>query len=232
MSIAENLRAVRAAITEAAQAAGRHPSTVQLVAVSKTYPIEAVQEAYAAGQVVFGENRVQELVPKQQALPQAQWHLIGSLQTNKVKQALQAAALIHSVDSQRLLQAIDKQAEALSLTAHVLLQINISDEDQKHGLDEPEADALLADMAHHNAYPHVQVHGLMGMAAFTDDSTMISRQFARLRQARDAFAARYPQHPRLPLEHLSMGMSGDFALAIAQGATLVRIGSAIFGHRG
>ncbi|RMG66993.1 MAG: YggS family pyridoxal phosphate-dependent enzyme [Bacteroidetes bacterium] len=226
MSIAHNLNHIRQQIDAAARAAGRDPGTVHLVAVSKTKPMPLIEEAFAAGQLDFGENRVQEMKEKQPLLPEARWHLIGSLQRNKVKYIAPYVHLIHSVDSARLLAEIDKQAGKVGRQIDCLLQLNISEEDSKSGLDEARAGEILADL---DRYPHVRVRGLMGMAAFTDDQDLIRSQFRRLRRASEQFATL--THPRLRMEILSMGMSGDFELAIAEGATHVRVGSAIFGTR-
>ncbi|GAB4409915.1 MAG: YggS family pyridoxal phosphate-dependent enzyme [Bacteroidia bacterium] len=227
MSVAQHLQAIRARIEAAATGAGRASGSVQLVAVSKTKPIEAIREAFDAGQVDFGENRVQEMAEKQPLLPQARWHLIGTLQRNKVKYIAPYVHLIHSVDSDRLLAEIDKQAARHDRTIDCLLQLHISGEETKAGLEEEEAATLLRDI---DQYPHVRIRGLMGMAALTDDTDLIISQFRRLRLARDQFRDAFA-HPRIDLSELSMGMSGDFELAIAEGATLVRIGSAVFGGR-
>ena len=226
MSVAQHLQEIRQRIAAAAQAAGRDPATVHLVAVSKTKPLPLIEEALAAGQLDFGENRVQEMEEKQPHLPQARWHLIGSLQRNKVKYIAPYVHLIHSVDSARLLAEIDKQAAKAGRQIDCLLQLNISEEDSKSGLDEARAEALLRDL---DAYPHVRILGLMGMAALTDDEALVRSQFRRLRLAAEAFAQ--IDHPRLRMDIRSMGMSGDFELAIAEGATHVRIGSAVFGSR-
>ncbi|MEY3443469.1 MAG: YggS family pyridoxal phosphate enzyme [Bacteroidota bacterium] len=226
MEIADNLRAVRARIFEAAKAADRDPSSVRLIAVSKTYPMAAVREAIAAGQVDFGENRVQELVEKHAAIPDAQWHLIGTLQRNKVRQIAGFVHLIHSVDSEKLLEEINRQAELHSRVIDCLLQINISNEEQKSGMDESEANELLSRI---DQFPHVRILGLMGMAEFTDDMTVVGGQFQRLADARTRLSAY--NGVRVDLRELSMGMSGDFEVAIAHGATMVRVGSSIFGHR-
>jgi PLP dependent protein len=226
MSIATQLALVKAEIAAAALAAGRPVASVNLIAVSKTHPIGDVREAMRAGQVDFGENRVQELVEKHAALPEARWHMIGSLQRNKVRAIIPFIHLIHSIDSERLLEEVDRQAGLHGRQIDCLLQINISDEDQKGGFAEDEAQVLLQKITD---FPHVRIMGLMGMAAFTDDQTLVRSQFARLAAARTQFAAL--TGPQVQMDALSMGMSGDFALAIAEGATLVRVGSSIFGHR-
>lgn len=226
MGIAENLQSVRADIAAAARAANRNPADVQLIAVSKTRPVTDVLRAMEAGQMDFGENKVQEMVEKHAAVPTARWHMIGSLQRNKVKYIAEFVHLIHSVDSERLLAEIDRQAQLHGRRIDCLLQINISDEDQKGGFSEAEAEAVLRAI---DRFPSVTVCGLMGMAAFTDDQALIRSQFERLAAARtrlEAFVG-----PRISMTTLSMGMSGDYALAIAAGATMVRIGSSIFGTR-
>lgn len=229
--IAQRLSAVRAQMAAAAQAAGRAPEAVQLVAVSKTFGAEAVAEAYAAGQRHFGENRVQELVAKAQALahlPELQWHLIGPLQTNKAKylSADLPTALhrLHTLDSARLLAELERQAARAGRTFSCLIQLNISGEAQKSGTDVAGAQALLAALP---AHPHVQVRGLMGMAEFTDDAARVRAQFDTLAAAQQQLQAA----TGLALPELSMGMSGDYPQAIAAGATWVRVGSAIFGAR-
>lgn len=226
MGIAAQLADVLAEIRAAAVAAGRDPGTVTLVAVSKTKPVEAVREAAAAGQVDFGENKVQEMVEKQAHLPHLRWHMIGTLQRNKVKYIAPFVHLIHSIDSERLLAEVDLRAAQNQHIISCLLQINISDELQKGGMTEEEAESILQRIA---AYPHVRIEGLMGMAEFTDDAAVLRRQFRRLAQARLRMEAH--AGPQVRMHELSMGMSGDFPVAIAEGATLVRVGSSIFGSR-
>lgn len=227
MSVAEHLAQVRQRISEAAQAADRPAESVKLIAVSKTKPLGMIEEALGAGQLDFGENRVQELQEKHPALPQAQWHMIGTLQRNKVKYIAPYIHLIHSVDTERLLKEISKQAEKVGRTIDCLLQLNISEEQVKHGLDEVSGGDVLQRL---EEFPGVRIKGLMGMAAFSGDEALVRGQFARLRRAMEQFQR--IDHPRLQLTELSMGMSGDFPWAIAEGATMVRIGSAVFGGRG
>lgn len=220
MSIQENLSRLRATI----------PAGVTLVAVSKTWPAEAVLQAYDAGQRVFGENRVQELVAKAADLPgDIQWHLIGHLQRNKVKQVLPHVALIHSIDSTELLERVDCEAGQLGRRVDVLLQVHIAQEEAKTGFSYPEAEALLqgGQLA---GYRNVTVRGLMGVATFTDNMAQVKAEFEGLH----ALYVRVREAGWLnPSEFnfLSMGMSGDYQLAIACGATMVRVGSLIFGHR-
>lgn len=227
LPISHHLAEVQNQVRQAALNAGRQPGEVTLIAVSKTKPMPDILEAWQAGQVDFGENRPQELREKQPQLPQARWHMIGTLQRNKVKYLLPWVHLIHSVDSESLLAEINRLAGQHQQTARCLLQLNISEEDAKSGLDEAATRQLLRSL---EQYPWVSIHGLMGMAAFTDDQALIRSQFRRLREARDWL--REENYPRVSLDELSMGMSGDFAIAIEEGATMVRIGSAIFGGRG
>jgi pyridoxal phosphate enzyme (YggS family) len=202
----------------------------RLIAVSKTQPIERIAEAYEAGQRVFGENKVQELVPKHAALPKdIEWHMIGHLQSNKVKYIAPFVHLIHSVDSSSLLHEINRQGKKSNRVIPCLLQVFIADEETKYGFSETEVEQLLAAPA----FPELQnivLTGLMGMATFTHDREKIQSEFKRL----SSFLVRL-KNARLPanvrLEELSMGMSGDFDIAMQEGSTLVRIGTAIFGER-
>ncbi len=226
MGIASNLAKIQAEIAAAAVKAGRSPESVRLIAVSKTHPISAVVEAYEAGQVDFGENKVQELVQKHGSLPQVRWHMIGSLQRNKVKAIIPFVHLIHSVDSERLLVEINHQAGSHQRVVDCLLQINISHEPQKGGFEVDEAEEVIRRISD---FPHVRILGLMGMAEFTDDPTILRTQFRRLTAAKLRFEVL--EGAQVEMKELSMGMSGDFPIAIAEGSTMVRVGSSIFGHR-
>ena len=199
------------------------PSTVQLVAVSKFKPAEAILEAYQAGQRDFGENRPQELAAKAPALPaDIRWHFIGHLQTNKVKQVVPYATLIHSVDSERLLAEIDKTARALSKRVDILLEIHIANETTKQGFTPEEAEAVAARIGD---FPGVRLRGVMGMATFTDDHEEVRREFRRLKALSERLAS-------IPdCDQVSMGMSEDWRIAVEEGTTLVRIGTFIFGKR-
>lgn len=201
------------------------PAHVTLVAVSKTKPVNMLQEALDAGQLDLGENRVQELDEKAQHFSgqPVRWHHIGHLQTNKVKQVIPHAHLIHAVDSDRLLHEIDKRSANAGLETHVLLQLHIAQEEQKHGMTEGELDALLNALAR-SPLAHVRIEGLMGMATFTEDEVQIGREFRHLRTCFDKF------NPG-DWTTCSMGMSGDWRIAVDEGSTLVRVGSAIFGSR-
>lgn len=201
------------------------PAGVQLVAVSKTHPAEAVQEVYDLGQRVFGENKVQELMEKYPLLPKdIQWHLIGHLQTNKVKYIASFIDTIQSVDSEKLLSEIDKESGKHNRKIKVLLQVKIAEEESKFGLDIPEARNLFEKYLNGD-FPNVEVTGLMGMATFTDDEQQIRREFSILKALFDEFSQ------SKTLETLSMGMSDDFPAAIECGANSIRVGSAIFGRR-
>lgn len=197
------------------------PQNVTLVAVSKTKPIKAIQEAYAAGQRIFGENRVQEMVEKHENLPKdIQWHLIGHLQKNKVKYIAPFVSLIHGVDSFATLKEIDKQAKKNNRTIPCLLQIKIAEEATKFGLSFENAEQII-NAQETKALSNVEIIGLMGMATFTDNQTQLKKEFESLKSFFD----------KTEYKTLSMGMSGDYQLAIQEGSTMVRIGTAIFGTR-
>ncbi|WKV12456.1 YggS family pyridoxal phosphate-dependent enzyme [Marivirga harenae] len=219
MSIADKLKTVKESL-----------GNCQLVAVSKTKPNEDLIQAYEAGQRALGENKVQELTDKAEALPKdIEWHMIGHLQRNKVKYIAPFVHLIHSVDSVRLLKEINKQGRKIDRVIPVLLQIHIAEEENKYGLDEEELHELLSSEAF-NEMNHVDVQGLMGMATFTDDKDKIRREFKSLKKLFDKTAKDYNDE-KLNLKELSMGMSGDYEIAIEEGSTMVRIGSKIFGER-
>ncbi len=214
--IKENLKRIKEAL----------PEEVTLVAVSKTKPISDLQEAYEAGQRIFGENKIQEMVEKYDALPKdIQWHMIGHLQRNKVKYMAHFVDLIHGVDSIKTLQEINKQAAKHQRVIRVLLQAKIAKEDSKFGLSFDEIQEILASDLQ-NSLSNIRIVGLMGMATFTDDQTQIGEEFTNLNNLFTTLKEQ--QHP---LEILSMGMSGDYELAIEKGSNMVRIGSSIFGVR-
>jgi len=220
----EQLLQVRAAVAEAAKAAGRNPESVKLLAVSKTFPASDIKLAWDAGQRAFGENRVQELVEKAPVLPaDCEWHLIGHLQHNKVKQALEHAAWIHAVDSLSLLKRLNLLASQLGKSPKILLEVNISGEESKFGLQPAEVQELVLAAQEGPC----RLCGLMTMAPLGASDAVLHNVFGGLRQLRDTVAAT----TGASLPELSMGMSGDFRIAIAEGATIVRIGTAIFGHR-
>lgn len=224
-TLEDRLNRIRERIAIAATAAGRSPEDVTLIAVSKTYPPEAVREAEAAGQLVFGENRVQEALAKIPELSsRLTWHLIGHLQSNKIRKALPHFALFHGVDSVDLATAINRIAEEDGHRPAILLEVNLAGEASKFGF-KPEA--LETEIEKLMELPRLEIRGLMGMAPIVEKPEEARPYFARLRELRD----RLNESHRLSLTELSMGMSGDFEAAIREGATLVRVGTAIFGNR-
>jgi PLP dependent protein len=227
MSISSNLAQINQRIHAATIKAGRDPANVHLVAVSKTRPSADIIEAFQAGQNVFGENYIQELVPKLTEVTEAvKWHVIGHLQSNKVKYIAGQVALIHSVDRISLATEIDRQWGQLNKICDVLVQVNISGETTKSGTTEEGAIQLVRECA---LLPHIRVRGLMTMPPFFDDPEAARPFFAELRRLSEVVAAHTISG--VDMVELSMGMSGDFEAAIQEGATLVRIGTAIFGNR-
>jgi pyridoxal phosphate enzyme (YggS family) len=204
---------------------------ITLVAVSKTKPVEAIKELYDLGHRDFGENYVQELVEKEQRLPKdIRWHFIGHLQSNKVKYIAPFVHLIHGIDSFKLLKETDKQAKKIDRTIDVLLQVHIAQEETKFGLDENELNEFLTTNSNElHEIKNVRVSGLMGMASFSQDKEKVRNEFKYLKGLYDRYAQ--VQTPNLELRTLSMGMSGDYKIAIEEGSTMVRIGSLIFGER-
>jgi len=200
------------------------PQNVTLIAVSKTKPISLIQEAYASGQRDFGENKVQELVEKQEVLPDdIRWHMIGHLQRNKVKYIAPFVHLIHGVDSLRLLKEIDKQGAKINRCISVLLQVHISQEDTKFGFDSNELKEAINES---KVFEWIKPCGLMGMATFTSDLDQVRSEFQGLKDLFDEYQSNFGENPIL-----SMGMSGDYKVAIDQGSTMIRIGSSLFGSR-
>ncbi len=209
---------------------GELPQGVRLVAVSKFHPVEALREAYDAGQRIFGESRVQEIEVKHREMPaDVQWHFIGHLQTNKVRQLVPYVTLIHSIDSQRLLECVDREARRIGRTVDVLLQLHVAQEATKFGLT-PEECFALAESGAIERLANVRVCGVMGMATNTDDEAAIRREFRLIRhtfdELRQGIFAGKPW-----FTEVSMGMSDDYRIAIEEGSTLVRIGTSIFGAR-
>lgn len=216
MSIQENLETIKTNL----------PEHVTLVAVSKTKPESDIQEAYNAGQRILGENKVQEMVDKWESLPKdIDWHMIGHVQRNKVKYMIDFVALIHGVDSFRLLKEINKRAKKADRTVDCLLQIHIAEEDTKFGLDKKELYEIVAS-EEFQKLKNVTIKGLMGMATFTDDENQVRREFKQLKSHFEDLKTKLPE-----MNILSMGMSGDYKIAIEEGSTMVRIGSSIFGAR-
>lgn len=220
MSIAENLKKIQNSL----------PQSVKLVAVSKFKPVSDILEAYNAGQKVFGENRVQELAEKYEQMPKdIEWHMIGHLQTNKVKYIAPFVHLIHGVDSFKLLKEIDKQAEKVGRVQNCLLQMHIAQEETKFGFDRQEVLQMLQS-EEFAALQNVQICGLMGMASLTDDMGQVRAEFRSLKLFFDELKASFFAQSSSFTE-ISMGMSGDYAIAVEEGSTIVRVGSSIFGVR-
>ena len=216
MSIKDNLLQIQTTI----------PENVTLVAVSKTKPVSDLMEAYNAGQRIFGENKVQEMTEKWEQMPKdILWHMIGHVQTNKVKYMAEYVSLIHGVDSLKLLQEINRQAAKYNRVIDCLLQVYIAEEESKFGLDENELDEMLHS-DEFRSLQNIKVIGLMGMATFTDNQAQIKKEFLNLKSIFDKLNTEHYK-----LNTLSMGMSGDYKLAIECGSTMVRIGSGIFGRR-
>ncbi len=219
MSIAQNLLKIKSLL----------PSTVTLVAVSKTKPIPDLMEAYDAGQRIFGENKIQEMAEKWETMPKdIEWHMIGHVQTNKVKYMAPFVSLIHGVDSLKLLEEINKQAIKNNRIIDCLLQIHIAEEETKFGLDEKELNEIQSSTTFQEM-KNIRIVGLMGMATFTDNQTQIKKEFTHLKSIFDKTNQLITSN--FQLITLSMGMSGDYQLAIECGSTMIRIGSSIFGGR-
>lgn len=203
---------------------------MKMVAVSKTHSVEEIMEAYQTGQRCFAENKAQELSAKQPLLPSdIEWHFIGHLQSNKVKYIAPFVSLIHSVDSLKLLQVIDKEASKNGRTISCLLQFHIAEEDTKFGLDIEEAEEILESKAYREL-KNISIAGIMGMATFTDDYDQVRREFRHLKAIFDQLKGKYFAHDPA-FREISMGMSDDYEIAVSEGSTLVRIGSSIFGAR-
>ncbi len=219
-SIAENITQIKAQL----------PEGVSLVAVSKYHPVQQLQEAYAAGQRIFGESHAQELVAKAPLMPDdVQWHFIGHLQRNKVRQIMPIVSLIHSVDSIRLLSTIDKEAARIGRSVDVLLQLHVAQEEAKSGFAVEEL-MQLAENGEFQPFKHVRYRGLMAMATFTTDTALIASEFARVASTYATLLEKQI-FPGADFNQLSMGMSDDWHIAVEHGATLVRIGTQIFGPR-
>jgi pyridoxal phosphate enzyme (YggS family) len=219
MSIKDNLLKIKSQL----------PENVTLVAVSKTKPVSDLMEAYQAGQRVFGENKVQEMTEKWEQMPKdIQWHMIGHVQTNKVKYMAEYVSLIHGVDSLKLLQEINKQAAKHNRVIDCLLQMYIAEEETKFGLDEKELEEILH-FVQNDELQNIKVVGLMGMATFTDNQSQLKKEFLNLKSTFDKINSLSIVNYQLSI--ISMGMSGDYKLAIECGSTIVRIGSSIFGNR-
>ncbi|OBQ56384.1 YggS family pyridoxal phosphate-dependent enzyme [Tamlana sp. s12] len=219
MTISENLKHIQSTL----------PKHVTLVAVSKTKPVSDLMEAYDAGQRIFGENKIQEMVEKHETMPKdIQWHMIGHVQRNKVKYMAEFVNLIHGVDNVKLLNEIDKQAKKHDRIIDCLLQIKIASEDSKFGMTPSDAEAILKSEAF-SALKNIRVTGLMGMATFTEDENQVKTEFSTLKSVFESL--KHIENENCKLQTISMGMSGDYQLAIDCGSTMVRVGSSIFGLR-
>jgi pyridoxal phosphate enzyme (YggS family) len=218
--IAENIKEIKSNLSE----------NVTLVAVSKTKPVEDLQEAYNAGQRIFGENKVQEMTSKYEVLPKdIQWHLIGHLQTNKVKYIAPYVSLIHSIDSEKLLREVNKEAKKNNRIIPCLLQFHIAEEETKFGFSFDEAKELIESEAFLNLQ-NIQIVGIMGMASFTENEQQIRNEFQTLHDYFHVLKSHYFKF-NPDFKEISMGMSGDYKIAIEHGSTMIRVGSTIFGHR-
>lgn len=228
MPIQTKLRALQEQISSAAQRAGRNPQEIELLLVSKTHSTDKILEAHRAGQVLFGENKAQELSSKAEALKDTplKWHFIGHLQSNKIKDILPYTALLHSLDRLSLAQKLNRKLQELGQTLPVLIQVNTSFEDQKSGVLPAKALELIEKVA---AMKHLQVQGLMTIGLFSDNEHKVRDCFKRLKEVQAQVQAK--NWPSVKMDTLSMGMSGDFEWAIEEGSTLIRVGSAVFGER-
>lgn len=219
MSIKDNLEKLKSEL----------PARVKLVAISKTKPVEAIKEAYDANHKIFGENKAQELINKQPKLPgDIEWHFVGHLQSNKVKYLAPFVSMIHSVDRKKILKEINKEAKKNDRVIDCLLQFHIAEEETKFGLSMEEARELIESEAF-KGYENVRIKGVMGMATFTEDAEQVRREFKNLAHIFQTLKTDYFNTPQF--SELSMGMSGDYHIAIEEGSTMVRVGSLIFGAR-
>ena len=226
--ICSNIESVNQRIVNACNSAGRNPDDVQLIAVSKTKPLDDIKTAYNCGQLHFGENRARELQDKMDTYenPDIQWHMVGNLQTNKIKYMVERVNWIHSIEKAKYLREIEKRTGRIDRIINTLVQVNISEEDQKSGCT-PADIAKILDAA--RPMNHVRVRGFMGMATFTDDMDVVREEFKQLKELFDRHAEN--NDGSVQLEHLSMGMTNDMEIAIEEGSTMVRVGRAIFGER-
>ena len=227
MSIADNIAQIKEKIRAAAEKAGTNPDDILLVAVTKTRPVSDLNEAIDAGITDIGEIKVQEIMDKYEDTKPVNWHLIGHLQTNKVKYIIDKVALIHSVDSLKLAAEIDKRAKQHDKMVEILIQVNSAEEESKFGITTEETETLITEIL--EKYDNIKIRGLMCIAPFEDDPKEVKVFFDAVKKQYDEFSK--IQHERLDFAYLSMGMSHDFEVAIEAGANLVRVGTAIFGNR-
>ena len=225
--LSDNLQKVWSNIINSCKAVGRNPDEVTLIAVSKTKPVEMLQEAYDAGARIFGENKVQEILDKYDQLPSdIQWHMIGHLQRNKVKYIVDKVAMIHSVDSLRLAETIEQEAAKKDLVIPILLEVNVAEEESKFGLKLEEVLPLVEKISH---FPHVQIMGLMTIAPFTLNPEDNRKVFRTLKKLSVDISEKNINNVNMSV--LSMGMTGDYEVAVQEGSTMVRVGTGIFGER-
>ena len=225
--LCENLRQVQKNIEKSCSESGRSLSEVTLIAVSKTKPVELLMEAYEAGARVFGENKVQEILDKYETMPSdVKWHMIGHLQRNKVKYIIDKVEMIHSVDSLRLAETIEQEASKKNVVMKILLEVNVAEEETKFGLRMEEVIPLLEEIAH---YPHLQVMGLMTIAPYVENPEDNREIFRKLKKLSVDIAKKNINN--ITMSVLSMGMTGDYTVAVQEGATMVRVGTGIFGER-
>ncbi len=227
MSIKSNIEYIRELKAAAAQKTGRNGEDVLLVAVTKLHSPEEINEAIDAGITDIGENKVQEIMDKYEKVKPVRWHLIGHLQTNKVKYIIDKVAMIHSVDSLHLAKEIEKRAAQHDLTMDILIQVNSAEEESKFGISTEETDQLISDIS--QECPHIRIKGLMCIAPFEEDPDDAREYFAEVKKIYDKYAAMDME--RVDFQYLSMGMTNDFEVAIEEGSNLIRVGTAIFGYR-
>ncbi|MEX0686324.1 MAG: YggS family pyridoxal phosphate-dependent enzyme [Balneolales bacterium] len=227
MDICSNIKIIEDRIKNICSQVGRDPNDIKLIAVSKTKSIQSIQEAVECGQRHFGENKIQELVSKMDAFgADLEWHMIGALQTNKIKYLAERVNWIHSIGKLKHLKEVEKRAASAKRKINILIQINISNEDQKSGFSPQDLKEVIKYI---QDYKWIKIQGLMGMASFVDDPEIIRPEFRLLRELRDSH--KYYETENVNMHHLSMGMTNDLDIAIKEGATMVRIGTAIFGDR-
>ena len=225
--LVDNLKKVQDNIINAARRAGRNPEDITLIAVSKTKPVSMIQEIYDAGVREFGENKVQEIVSKSDVLPgDIHWHMIGHLQRNKVKYIVDKVAMIHSVDSLRLAETIEKEAEKKDVVVPILIEVNVAQEESKFGLKPEEVLPFIEQIA---SFPHIQIKGLMTIAPYVENAEENREIFRELKKLSVDIAAKNINNVTMSV--LSMGMTGDYMVAVQEGATMVRVGTGIFGAR-
>lgn len=225
--IAENLKVVRENIRKACEISGRNPEEVTLIAVSKTKPVSMLKEAYEAGAVIFGENKVQEIQDKYDQMPtDVHWHMIGHLQRNKVKYIVDKVEMIHSVDSVRLAETIEAEAAKKNLVVPILIEVNVAEEDSKFGVHTDQVSELISAVSR---FPHIRIKGLMTIAPFVENPEENRSVFRKLKELSVDIAQKNIDN--VDMNVLSMGMTGDYEVAVQEGATMVRVGTGIFGER-